>query len=389
MESQKRIVIKASLENINEIRRFATASPNFAQICETIKQIFAINAPFSIHYKDNEGDMLIISNDLELKEALCLYDTLRIFIKQSDLINPSKVIESADADKKQKTPISEPSADHVICEPKKADFKEWKPLWTTNPEVKEAREKLLAVKQRVFTARDKVTTAKKELMAAREDLFAAKKKFCEQIRIARDKKHSDNPSDPVDADSKCPKKVLARFVKHVTVPENSELPPGCAFVKTWRFRNDANKPWPTASKLQFVGKCEEDRLAEQSSYDAGTLAPGQEKDLSIKMKTPTLPGRYVSHWRLFNPENRAKFGQRVCAQVNVVDATSGSSSGSSEEESSDKKMFAESLKQLHDMGFTDQKKNLRILKRCKGDLSSTVQQLVKQLNEVPTKFTKH
>jgi len=387
MESQKRIVIKASLENVNEIRRFAPTSPNFAQICETIKQIFSINAPFSIHYKDNEGDLLIISNDLELKEALCLSSPLRVFIKQSEKINPiSKVIESpvTDEKQKQKAPISEPSAENVICDAKKAE-KEWKPFWTTNPEIKEAREKILAAKQRVLAAREKVTTSKKDLIAAREDLFAAKKKFCEQIRIAREKKHSDNPSS-VEPDGKCPKKILARFVKHVTVPENSELPPGREFVKTWRFRNEANKPWPVA-KLQFVGKSEDDRLAEQSTYDAGTLAPGQEKDISINMKTPTLPGRYVSNWRLFDPETRAKFGQRVCAQVNVVDASSGSSSGSSEEDSYDKKAFAELLKQLHDMGFTDQKKNLRILKRCKGDLSMTVQQLVKQLKE--PKFAKH
>jgi len=254
----------------------------------------------------------------------------------------------------------------------------WKRFWKNNPEMKESREQIQAAKLRVFAARDKVITAKKELMAAREDLFTIKKKLWEKIRIAREKKLAENPSSAENTDIKCPNKVFSRFVKHVTFPEGSEIHPCREFIKAWRVRNEANKSWPVNTKLQFVGKSEEDRLTDQASYDAGTLAPGQEKDITINMKTPAKPGCYTSFWRLYDPETKAKFGQRLCAQINVVDS-SGSSSSSSEEDSHDK-VFPELLKQLHDMGFTDDKKNVRILKRFKGDLNHTVKALVNHQN---------
>jgi len=353
--AQKRIIIKASLENINEIRRFAITSVNFSQMCETIKQIFSLNTPFSINYKDIEGDVVLISNDLELKEALSISTPLRIFIKHTDKIN-STVTSNPASDEKQKTVLV---PDNAICD-------------TVSIKVEDFHStKLKQLKEKVFVARDNVNTAKKEFIEAREELFAAKKKFRDHMRNARYKEH-DNDS------SKTRKyfhstKTLARFVTHVTFPENSELPPCHEFIKTWRFRNEADHPWPTNTKLFFIGKNEADRLTEQSSYDVGTLAPGQEKDVSITMKTPTLPGRCLSFWRLFDVDTKTKFGPRVCAKVNVVDSASSSGSSSSEEEQS--KVFAESLKLLNAMGFTNQKKNLRILKRCKGDLTTTVKQL--------------
>jgi len=375
MEQQKRIIIKATIENSDEIRRFATESANFGQICDTIKQIFSINAPFSIKYKDNEGDLLIISNDLELKEAICLSQPLRIFISLSNnpipkFSEPQQFVLLS-TDEKQKTTVDNSNKTEKQCH--------WKRFWKNNPEMKESREQIQATKLRVFAARDKVITAKKELMAAREDLFTIKKKLWEKIRIAREKKLAENPSSTENTDIKCPNKVFSRFVKHVTFPEGSELHPCREFIKAWRVRNEANKSWPVNTKLQFVGKSEEDRLTDQASYDAGTLAPGQEKDISIPMKTPTKPGRYISFWRFYDPENKLKFGQRLCAQVNVVDS-SNSSSSSSEEDTNDK-VYTELLKQLHDMGFTNEKKNKRILKRFNGNLNLTVQALVKQIND--------
>jgi len=84
--AQDRIVIKASLENVEEIRRFSVETANFVQICDTIKLLFSIDAPFSFQYKDPEGDFVVISNDLELKEALQVAKgPLRVFIKQSSI----------------------------------------------------------------------------------------------------------------------------------------------------------------------------------------------------------------------------------------------------------------------------------------------------------------
>jgi len=368
--AQDRIVIKASLENVEEIRRFSVETANFVQICDTIKLLFSIDAPFSFQYKDPEGDFVVISNDLELKEALQVAKgPLRVFIKQSSIEkNQIKVNEAPPVDEKQKTPVIE--ADNSFFGAKVRAAAELQPLWQVVPEIRESREQLIAARQKLVASRCQVETARKELLANRESFFNAKRKLHEQVRIAREKRQAEK-STPVP---EVPKKMLARFVKHVTIPENTNLPPDTEFVKTWRFRNESNRPWPEA-KLQFVGKSYNDRLTEQSSYDVGTLAPGQEKDISIRMKTPTLPGRYVSQWRLFDPVTNVKFGQRVCAQIDIIE------SASVQEIDPDKKAFSGLLNQLQEMGFTDEAKNIRILKRCNGNLSMVVQQLVRQLNE--------
>jgi len=263
------------------------------------------------------------------------------------------------------------SINNVNCNTKEVGKEwKWKTFCATQPEMQEVKEKIISAKKRVLTASDQVVEAKKELLAAREDLIATKKKFSVQFRDKHDKKTENYSSS--ETDIKHPTKVFARFVKHVTIPENSELPANHEFIKTWRFRNEGNNPWPVNTKLQFVGKNEDDCLAEQHSYDIGTLAPGEEKDISIKMKSPAKSGSYMSYWRLFDSETKIKFGQRVCAQINVVGTSS-----SSDEDLTDK-TFADSHKHGNKKNF----------KKFKGDLPHTTQvQMVKQLKK--PKVTKH
>lgn len=368
--AQDRIIIKASLENIDEIRRFSVEKATFAQIKETIKQLFSIqnDAPFSVQYKDPESDLVLISNDLELIEALQVAKAgpLRVFIKVDKIPAKADVVP---VDEKQKAPASDTPVDNSFFGSKLRAAEEKRPLWKDAPEILESREQVKAARQKLMAAREQVTSARKELLTARGNFLASRKKLHVQVRAAREKRQAGKAKVVPEG----PLKILARFVKHVTIPEDAELPPNTEFVKTWRFRNESNRPWPEA-RLLFVGKSEDDRLTDQNSFDVGSLAPGQERDVSIKIKTPALPGRYQSYWRLFDPESKAKFGQKVCVRINVVEK-------SPEEVDPDKKAFAGLLKQLQEMGFTDQDRNIRFLKRYNGNLSMVVQQLVRQLNE--------
>merc|ERR1712093_553056 len=52
----------------------------------------------------------------------------------------------------------------------------------------------------------------------------------------------------------------------------------------------------------------------------GTVAPGQEVDVSVDLVSPPEYGRYVGYWRLVTPENR-KFGQRVWVNIQSADVT--------------------------------------------------------------------
>jgi len=174
---------------------------------------------------------------------------------------------------------------------------------------------------------------------------------------------------------------MGRFVKHVTVPDNTELPPNTTFVKTWRFRNEADKPWPAKAQLIFVGKSEEDRLTDVKSIDVGSLAAGQEKDISISMMTPAKQGHYISYWRLNNPVTDKKFGQRVWVMINVACDSSSSSSGDEKDEQEVVKKYGAALRQLHEMGFVDYKRNVKCLLKSNGDLAQAVKKLVKKMGK--------
>lgn len=130
----------------------------------------------------------------------------------------------------------------------------------------ELKQQLHDVKQKLKTSHgeqtEKLQTMRNELKRLKEELKARK---IENLHF---------PRDGI---------FLARFVKDVTIPDGTELQPGEAFVKTWRFRNETNRPWPAGSRLIFIGKnC--DRLgAPDEVVVAHEVLPQQEIDISMPM----------------------------------------------------------------------------------------------------------
>ena len=48
----------------------------------------------------------------------------------------------------------------------------------------------------------------------------------------------------------------ATFLADVTIPDNTVIPPGTSFVKTWKLRNDGNCAWgpgTTVDSMMLVG----------------------------------------------------------------------------------------------------------------------------------------
>lgn len=110
----------------------------------------------------------------------------------------------------------------------------------------------------------------------------------------------------------------ARFVQHVTMDRSgSVVAPGQKFLKIWRMRNEGSAPWSEHTALAFVGG---DLLGAPTAVLVGSIAPGAEVDLSVEMTAPTVPGRYVSYWRLCGPDG-ASFGHRLWVEI-VVPTTS-------------------------------------------------------------------
>jgi len=119
-------------------------------------------------------------------------------------------------------------------------------------------------------------------------------------------------------------RLLARFVEDITVPDGTISPPSIKFVKIWRIRNEGVSNWPENTRLSFVGG---DRLSNQESVAVPAAAPQQEVDVAVDMVTPSNPGRYVSYWRLSQPDG-IRFGQRVWVDMLVVQSDKSDTTGS-------------------------------------------------------------
>jgi hypothetical protein len=91
----------------------------------------------------------------------------------------------------------------------------------------------------------------------------------------------------------------ATFLADVTIPDNTVIPPGTTFVKTWRLRNDGNCAWgpgTTVDSMVFVGGT--------AMGNTGPVPltlqvpPGQSANLSVTLTAPTATGTYRSDWKL-------------------------------------------------------------------------------------------
>jgi hypothetical protein len=120
-----------------------------------------------------------------------------------------------------------------------------------------------------------------------------------------------------------PAKLMARFVRDVTMPDGSEVAPYSTFFKTWRVRNDGKGDWPEGCCLVAAGG---DRLLDPKLGDDYVLrqavpatASGEEVELTLELCAPDMTGRHVGYFRLVSPDG-AKFGQRLWADIRVTDS---------------------------------------------------------------------
>lgn len=97
----------------------------------------------------------------------------------------------------------------------------------------------------------------------------------------------------------------AQFVSDLSVQDNSLLPPGTLFIKTWRLKNIGHCTWNTNYEIIFHGG---NALgAEWTIPLAKKVAPNQIIDISVPMKAPQKEGLYHGDWILSDPYG-AEFG---------------------------------------------------------------------------------
>ena len=88
---------------------------------------------------------------------------------------------------------------------------------------------------------------------------------------------------------------LAHFITDVTVSDGTVFTPGQSFTKTWRLQNVGTCTWQNYSLVFDHG----DAMGASPVVPiSGTVAPGQQVDISVNLTAPATPGEYKGYWRL-------------------------------------------------------------------------------------------
>jgi hypothetical protein len=94
----------------------------------------------------------------------------------------------------------------------------------------------------------------------------------------------------------------ASFVEDITYKDGSEVAAGATFVKTWKLKNTGSCTWNSSYAVVFVSG---DAMGAPASVQLtpGSVAPGQEIEVSVPMKAPDTPKEYEGRWKLRNGSN--------------------------------------------------------------------------------------
>jgi hypothetical protein len=85
----------------------------------------------------------------------------------------------------------------------------------------------------------------------------------------------------------------------VTIPDDSLIPAGQGFTKTWKLVNAGTCTWTTGYSASFFYG--ERMGAPQTVPLQATVLPAQSVEISIDMVAPLTPGTYQGNWKLSNP----------------------------------------------------------------------------------------
>ena len=105
----------------------------------------------------------------------------------------------------------------------------------------------------------------------------------------------------------------AAWVQDVTVPDGTQMTPGQDFVKTWLVRNTGSCTWGSGYRIIHGYDETMDGIAEPL---AGTVAPGEEVEVSVRFRAPAAVGEHSSYWRMQNAGGSA-FGEFLFVTIVV------------------------------------------------------------------------
>lgn len=108
------------------------------------------------------------------------------------------------------------------------------------------------------------------------------------------------------------------FVADISIPDDTSIPPGISFIKTWRIRNNGTCAWPAGTSWLFAGG---DQMSGANTAPVPATNPGETADVSVHLVAPTAPGRYTGYWTLRLPTG-VTLNQRYFVRIVVPAPTS-------------------------------------------------------------------
>ena len=91
-------------------------------------------------------------------------------------------------------------------------------------------------------------------------------------------------------------KDRAVLLEDVSYPDNTSVPRGSKFTKTWRFKNSGTCPWIGYTIAFLAG----DRMDAPDSSPVPQTAADANADVSVELLAPTLDGAYTGYFELRN-----------------------------------------------------------------------------------------
>jgi len=93
--------------------------------------------------------------------------------------------------------------------------------------------------------------------------------------------------------------LRAEFVADITIPDETIIPPGSPFKKTWAIKNSGSCPWDATYKLSYVMG---DLMGAEQSVPLPDefVQPGEMVLVSVNMVAPEVEDRYENYWKIQN-----------------------------------------------------------------------------------------
>ena len=95
-----------------------------------------------------------------------------------------------------------------------------------------------------------------------------------------------------------------QYIADVTIPDNTIMSPGAAFLKTWRVQNTGTCIWDTSYQLVFA---DSEQMGGPAGVNVNNTPPKGNVDISVNLTAPAAAGTHVGRWRL-KASNGAIFG---------------------------------------------------------------------------------